>query len=200
MERYLGILALVEFAVMCFLVIYFTRAHKKGGSIPLQIPIPIKDTNPMRTKFKEYLETKLDAARTNLMFQDSFQPLFITWGESGLIGEFPLKLSEESKEEEEEIKRAACKAPGVLMCAVVFDSYTYTTDTDTANDMEKNAVDLKDVEGVCDTVYVFLYTKGQVHNKMLPYKKRGEQDYWFGDSGWAAIPNLDGKFKNPLAI
>lgn len=147
--------------------------------------------------FRDYLDKKLDEARTSLQYQDAMQPLFITWGMLG-AKETPLRLTDESKEMESSMMRQACASPAVLMAAVLFDSYMYSTVPEEAEKIEASDIDLRDLEGTQEVLLVFLYNKEKSLSRTIPYKKRGELDYWFADQGWEIVPGSSGTFANPF--
>jgi len=167
----------------------------KAATKMIRLPEPFE-------KFQEYLEKKLDEARTSLMFQDGIQPLLITWEANGVGKEVPLQLTPESKEEDASLIRSACKSPQTIMAAIIFDSYTYFAETakihEIRKELEEKEATLKDIDGSQEAIFIFLYTKDQTFSRSVSYKKRGTQDYWFADEGWDGVPDANGLFANPF--
>lgn len=143
-------------------------------------PSPISS---IEKDFKDYLDKKLNEARISLMCHDAIQPLFITWGMLG-ARDTTICLGEDSVEATSKMMREACSSPAVLMAAIVVDSYLYSTEPVKAEKMRMDHTDIRDLEGTQEVLIILLYNKGKLLKRSIPYKKKGDLDYWFADAGW----------------
>ena len=153
-------------------------------------PSPISS---IEKDFKDYLEKKLDEARTSLMCQDAIQPLFITWGMLG-AKDTPICLNEKDIEATSIMMQEVCTSPAVQMAAIVVDSYIYSTESEKAEKMREDHISIKDLEGTREVLVILLYNKGKLLKRSIPYKKIGELDYWFADAGWEVETETTGLY------
>lgn len=151
--------------------------------------------NLLLQKFKNAVNDKIAKARLDLMEFDGFLPIVVSSTLEG-VEEAEIDLDETPKDEAANLLREYAKRPGVEAIALVFMADTVTTEP---GEDRVLAEDLRDESDAVEAIMAYVYTKEVSEYRRIPYKKRAESDYWFGDDGWKEVNKQTGRFANPFA-
>jgi hypothetical protein len=156
-----------------------------------------------RERLMNYLDVKLERAKSELKLEDLTAPFLVALFETS-PGEYAINekeatdyfLDEKSKDALVKDLKEMCKDPTLKGLAVCFDGYSLLVDSDKEDAVPDNLADIKDTETALIT---FMYLRDTSFNRMLPYKRKNKLDYWFGDNGWMeSPPRFEGRFANPF--
>jgi len=150
-------------------------------------------TDKIVESFKEALEKVLDEAKACLITNDGIQGKFIVSENGKDIESINLTLKPDLKPEESMQMKIICKEPKVVAAAIIMDAYTLVVPDEEIEAVKKP---LKDHPDRVEALLLYLYTRDKSFVRVLPYKKQGNRDYWFGDEGWTDVTESQGLFEN----
>jgi hypothetical protein len=145
--------------------------------------------------FKGTLESKIDEARMSLILQDGVQATFFTSKDGIVFDSLPLTLSKEMKQIESMQMKTICSDSSIAVAGILMECDTVTVDTEDVDTVE----DPKDHPDNMEAILLILYSREDLacSVRVVPYKRKGDHDYWFADKGWEDnIPSTEGLFEN----
>ena len=159
-----------------------------------------------RTALIEYVNRRLADAKAELKLEDLTAPFLVAMYETS-PGKYSFKekdatdyfINEESKDlMVKDLEVMAASEPTLMGLAVSFDGYSVKCRVK-AGEEPKLPDKLSTVQGAETALITFVYARGREipDSRMIPYVRKGNLNYWFGDDGWEEEPTT-GRFANPF--
>ena len=145
--------------------------------------------------FKAHLEKIINKARSEIAIHDGIQSLFVvTDGKE--VQEVPVTLEDDMRDIEAIEIETICSDATVKLAALILKGHTLMVDTVDVPKYEGKS--LKALPESVQALMVVIYTPTVSFVRTIPFKKKGDRDYWFGDMGWQEAPDIEGIFGNPF--
>ena len=144
-------------------------------------------------KAKSALEIKLDEAKMSLVYNDGIHSMFFASKDGVVFEDLPLTAEPDLQEAESLQMKILCSNQDIKIAATLIDCNTVTVPNEDVGTIEG---DLKDHPDNVDCILLILSTRDRTLVRTIPYVRKGDKDYWFGDQGWQNVDESSGLFEN----
>jgi hypothetical protein len=173
-----------------------------------------------------YLDSRINTAKSELVIDDLTAPFLVALFETS-PGVYGVKekeatdyfLNEEAKDLLAKDMKGMCKDSALKGMALCFDGYTLDID----RNEDEPPKDISKVTERETAIISFMYLRDSIpkvlsygmmgqysgscsstlefphsYNRIVPYVRKSNKNYWFGDNGWANNAPIEDRFANPF--